>query len=106
MIDEVLCMAWIDLNTMQLMTTAYDISDIKTPYFLPPRRRHEISEESVKFIPLFYLPSIAAHSRLISSGKGLPVPYPIRRYNQHMGGSDENSQQRACYSFNRRSPRY
>ena len=105
-VDEVLCMAWVDLNTVQLMTTAYDISDIKTPYFLPPRRRHGIPEESVEFISPPYLPSIAAHSRLISSEKGLPVPYPIRRYNQHMGGSDGNAQQRACYTFDRKSPRY
>ena len=105
-IDEVLCMAWVDFNTVQLMTTAYDISDIKTPYFLPFRRRHGIPEESVEFIPPPYLPSIAAHSRLISSEKGLPIPYPIRRYNQHMKNSDGNAQQRACYSFNKRSPRY
>ena len=107
--EEILCMAWVDLNTVQLMTTAYDISDIKTPYFLPPRRRHGIPEDSVIFIPSVYLPSIAAHS-LINSTKssetGLPIPYPIRRYNQYMGGSDGNAQQRAAYSFDRRSPRY
>ena len=89
-----------------MMTTAYDISDIKTLYFLSPRRRHEIPEKSVEFISPLYLSSIAAHSRLISSEKDLSVLYSIRRYNQHMRSSDENAQQRACYSFNRRSPRY
>ena len=105
-VDEVLCMAWIDLNTVQMMTTAYSISDIKTLYFLPPRRRHDIPEESVISLPPPYLPSIAAHSRLISTEKGLPILLSIRRYNQHMRGSDGNAQQRACYTFDRKSSRY
>ena len=104
-IDEVLCMTWIDFNTVQLMTTAYDISDIKILYFLPPRRRHEIPEESVIFRSSLYLSSIAAHSRLISE-KDLFVFYSIRCYNQHMRGSNENAQQRVCYFFDRRSSRY
>ena len=91
---------------MQMMTTAYDIFDIKTFYFLSFRRRHEISEKSVEFIFSFYLSSIAAHSRFIFSEKDFSVLYSIRRYNQHMRGSDENAQQRACYSFNKRSFRY
>lgn len=106
--DEVLCMAWVDNNTVQLMTTAYDISDIDTPYLLPPKRRLNIPEDSVQYLPPPYLPSIAAHSILTnqSDQSGLPVPYPIKKYNLHMGGSDGNAQQRATYSFDRRSPKY
>ena len=91
---------------MQLMTTAYDISDIKIFYFLSFRRRHEIPEKSVEFIFSLYLSFIAAHLRLISFEKDLSILYSIRRYNQHMRGSDGNAQQRACYSFNRKSSRY
>ena len=78
---------------MQLMTTAYDISDIKTLYFLSFRRRHEISEKSIEFISSLYLSFIAAHSRFISFEKDLFIFYLIRRYNQHMRDSDENAQQ-------------
>ena len=107
-VDGVLCMAWVDLNTVQLMTTAYNISDIKTSYFLPPRRRHGIPEDSVISVSSsVYLSSIAAHSLINSTSEtGLSIPYPIRRYNQYMGGSNENAQQRAVYFFNRRSSRY
>ena len=107
--EKILCMIWVDLNTMQLMTTAYDISDIKTSYFLPSKRRHDISEDSVIFVSSVYLSSIAAHSlinSIKSSETGLSIPYPIRRYNQYMRGSDENAQQRAVYFFDRRLPRY
>ena len=83
------------------MTTAYNIFDIKTLYFLSFKRRHEIFEKSVIFRFLFYLSSIAAHSSFISK-KSLFVLYSIKRYNQHMRDSDENAQQRACYLFNKK----
>ena len=90
---------------MQLMTTAYDISDIKILFFLSFRRRHEISEKSIIFRSFFYLSFIAAHSRFISE-KDLSVLYSIRCYNQHMKNSNENAQQRICYFFDKRSSRY
>ena len=54
-VDGVLCMAWVDLNTVQLMTIAYNISDIKTSYFLSSKRRHGIPEDSVISVPPAYL---------------------------------------------------
>ena len=87
---------------MQLMTTAYDISDIKILFFLSFKRRHEISEKSVIFKFSFYLSFIAAHSRFISE-KNLSVLYSIRCYNQHMRDSNENAQQKVCYFFDRKS---
>lgn len=66
-VDNVLCMTWVDMNTVQLMTTAYNASDISTPYFLPPRRRHGIPENSIQTIPLPYLPSVVAHTTLFCS---------------------------------------
>ena len=105
-IDEVLCMIWVDLNTMQLMTIAYNISDIKTSYFLSFRRRHDISENSVIFVSSVYLSFIATHSLIRSTETDLSISYSIRRYNQYMNDSNENAQQRAVYFFNRRSFRY
>ena len=107
-IDEMLCMIWVDLNTMQLMTIAYNISDIKTSYFLSSKRRHDISENSVIFVSFsVYLSSIAAHSLInCISETDLSISYSIKRYNQHMNDSNENAQQRAVYFFNRRSFRY
>lgn len=79
--DEVLCLAWVDNNTVQLMTTAHSISEVNTPHFLPPKRRHGIPANSVKHLPPPYLPSIAAHSPILfnqSGQSGLPIPYPIK----------------------------
>lgn len=106
--DEVLCMAWVNNNTVQSMTTAYDISDINTSYFLPPKCRHGISENSIQNLPPPYIPFIIAYFILFdqSGQSGLPVSYPIRKYNLHMGGSDGNAQQRAVYNFDKRSPKY
>lgn len=105
--QDVLCMAWVDLNTAQLMTTAYGISDVKTSCFLSPKKRSGIPGNAVQVIPPSYLPSIASHSRIdpASFNMGLPVPYPIRQYNKYMGGSNGNAQQRATYTLNRRSSR-
>ena len=94
---------------MQLMTTVYDISDIKTSYFLSFKRRHDISQNSVIFVFSVYLSSIAIHSlmnSIKSSETDLSISYSIRRYNQYMRNSDENAQQRAVYFFDRRSSRY
>ena len=94
---------------MQLMTTAYNIFNIKTSYFLSFKRRHDISENSVIFVFLVYLSFIATHS-LINSIKSfetnLSISYSIRRYNQYMKNSNENAQQRAVYLFDKRSFRY
>ena len=104
--NEVLCMIWVDFNTMQLMTIVYNISDIKTSYFLSFRRRHDISENSVIFVSSVYLSFIATHSLIRSTETDLSISYSIRRYNQYMNDSNENAQQRAVYFFNRRSFRY
>ena len=107
--EKILCMIWVNLNTMQLMTTAYDIFDIKISYFLSFKRRHDISENSVIFVFPVYLSSIATHS-LINSIKSfetdLSIFYTIRWYNQYTRDSDENAQQRTVYSFDRQSSRY
>ena len=106
--DDVLCMVWVDLNTVQLMTTAYSLSDVETSDFLSPKKRHGIPKNSIKQITPPYLPSIAAHTVTFGSdvSEGLPIPYPIREYNKYMGGSDGNAQQREVYTLDRRFSRY
>ena len=86
--NEVFCLTWVDNNTVQLMTTAYSISDIDNTHYLHPNKRHQIRANSVKKVPRPYLPSTTAHSTLIdqSDRMGLPLPSPIRQYNLHMGG--------------------
>ena len=78
--DVVLCMAWVDNNTAQLMTTAYGISDIETLRFLHPKKRHGIPKNSVQYVPPPYLPSIAAHFILLDqsdrSGFIIAITYP------------------------------
>ena len=64
MIDKMLCMIQIDLNTMQLIITAYDIFDIKIFYFLSFKRRHEISEKSVEFF-VFFICHLSQHIHVL-----------------------------------------
>lgn len=108
-VDKIMCMSWVDNNSVQLMSTNHSIDDFSREYFMDARRRNGIPPDSAK---LRYLPSIAAHSTVLSGQVNtlcpfaLPVPTPIHDYNLHMGGSDGNAQQRAYYTSNRRSDRY
>ena len=89
---DILCMAWVDLNTVQFMTTVHTNEDLKTSFYKNSRRRH----------------GIPANSRVIvdDEEEKLPFPMPIVEYNQHMGGSDGNAQHRAYYSPQRSDRRY
>ena len=66
---------------MQLMTTAYNIFDIKIFYFLSLKRRHKVFENLIEFISFFYLTFITVYSRFIFFEKDFFVLYSIRRYN-------------------------
>ena len=88
---EVLCMAWVDLNTVQYMTTTHTIDGMKIMEHKDAKRRHGIPKLSQ---------IIHDHEAL------LPFPIPIVEYNHHMGGSDGNAQQRSYYSSHRPDSRY
>ena len=89
---DILCMAWVDLNTLQLLTTVHTIEDLKTSFYKNSRRHHGIPAKSRVFVD--------------DEEEKLPFPMPIVEYNQHMGGSDGNAQQRAYYSSQRSDRRY
>jgi hypothetical protein len=86
-IDEgdVLCMTWVDLNTVQFMTTMHTIDDLKKVTYKNAERRHGIFNAANPAI-------------LIDETLKIPFPTPIVEYNTHMRGSDGNAQQRAYYS--------
>ena len=108
--DEVLCMGWVDNNGVQYMTTGHSPQDLNEIHYINPYKRHGIPETSLQpIVP--YFPSTLAHfspspNQAVQWPLGLPIPAPIREYNLYMGGSDGNAQQRAVYSYDRRTDRY
>ena len=108
--DEVLCMGWVDNNGVQYMTTGHSTQDLDEKHYINPYKRHGIPETFLQPI-VSYFSFILAHSSFLLNQAiqwplGLPIPAPIREYNLHMGGSDGNAQQRAVYSYERRTDRY
>ena len=93
---DILCMAWVDLNTVQFMTTIHTIEDVKNDVYKDPRRSHGIPSDS----------TVVVENEDETGDKKLPFPTPIVDYNQHMGGSDGNAQQRSYYSPERSDSRY
>lgn len=89
---NILAMAWVDLKTVQLMTTIHTVEEMKTDFYKNARRRHEIPTNSTVTVE--------------EEEEKLPFPLPIVEYNQHMGGSDGNAQQRSYYSPVRSDRRY
>jgi hypothetical protein len=88
---DVLCMAWVDLNTVQYMTTIHTIDEMKEIIYNDSKRRHGV--------PKSVICTIDEESKL-------PFPAPIVEYNHYMGGSDGNAQQRSYYSCQRPDSRY
>ncbi len=84
---DILCMAWVDLNTVQYMTTFHTIDEMKTIVYKDANRR--------KGVP-----------KSVICDEKLSFPVSIVEYNRHMGGSDGNAQQRAYYSPHRSDSRY
>ena len=90
---DVLCMAWVDLNTVLFMTTNHTVDEMTAMVHKDARRRHGIPESAVCIANEEEIPK-------------LPFPAPIVEYNTHMGGSDGNAQQRSYYSPHRPDSRY
>jgi hypothetical protein len=88
---DILCMAWVDLNIVQFMTIIHTVDDLKAVSYKNIRRRHGIPSNS---------------GVVIDEVTKLSFPEPIVDYNQHMGGSDGNAQQRSYYCPERSDRRY
>ena len=88
---DILCMAWVDLNTVQCMTTVHTEEEMQRPVFKNAKRRRGVSGTAISHI---------------DGAEKLPFPTPIVDYNKHMGGSDGNAQQRAYYHPRRPDRRY
>ena len=88
---DILCMAWVDLNTVQYMITVYTPDEMKVSIWKDAKRRHGISKTAI------------SHVDGVSK---LPFSALIVEYNSHMGGSDGNAQQRAYYSPHSSDRRY
>ena len=81
---DILCMAWVDLNTVQYMTTCHTVDGMKTIIYKDEKRRHGIPKTSVVFD--------------VNKTPKLLLPMPIVEYSTYMGGSDGNAQQSSDYS--------
>ena len=86
-------MAWVDVNTVQFMTTNHSIDKMKEVVYKSAKRQHGV-------------PSSAIHIAEDEANSKLPFPAPVVEYNTHMGGSDGNAQQRSYYSPHRPNRRY
>ena len=89
---DILYMAWVDLNTVQYMTTCHIFAEMKTIIYKDEKCRHVIPKTSVVFDE--------------NETPKLSFPMPIVEYNTYMGGSDGNAQQRSYYSSHRANSRY
>ena len=91
--SQVLCFVWQDLGTTQIMTTVHSASNLEKLEFIPKEIRQGIIPNDSML-------------QLTNGNMALPIPFPIRKYNKHMGGSDANSQCRSYYSADTCSFRY
>jgi hypothetical protein len=84
---DVLCMTWVDNNTVKYMATIHTIDEMKKVMYKNAKFRNEVPKSVI-------------------CDEKLPFPAPIVEYNQHMSGSDGNAQQRAYYTSRRSDSRY
>ena len=97
--EDVLCLAWQDNNTVQMMTTIHTPDELHQYYLIEEAKRVDIPKNK----------AVIAKSEdqgLPSGQLGLPVPLPPHEYNLHMGGSDSSAQVRQYYECTIRSNRY
>ena len=80
--ENMLCMAWVDLNTMQFMTINYSVDEMKETVLTNAKCRHGISNSII----------------IKKENLKLLFSAPIVEYNMHIGGSDGNAQQKIYYS--------
>ena len=97
-VEDVLCLAWQDNNTVQLMTTVHTPSEMEAYDIVSKTKRHGIpaktSIERARNLSFYTLPSVYANSQPYIE-RGLPFPTAVQLYNKHIGGSDGNAQARA-----------
>jgi hypothetical protein len=67
---DVLCMAWVNLNTVQYMTTMHTIDEMQMLIFKDAKRLNRVPKSVV-------------------SDEKIPFPTPIVEYNHYMRGSGD-----------------
>ena len=96
--DKILCLAWVDNNTVQYITTGYGPEDIQKPHWLNPYKRHQIPPTSWQQVPL--------EDKIGPDGKpdprilwieALKIPHVIHKYNCNMNGIDRIAQMVTVY---------
>lgn len=96
--DEVLCMVWQNLNTVQLMTTCHSLEEINKNQLIRGLKRNGILLQSQISAPSSEVSDMQNQNS--QGSKNLPlILIPICDYKKNMDGSDGNAQIRQYYSF-------
>ena len=105
--DKILCLAWVDNNTVQYMTTGHSPEAVKEIWWLDPKKRHGIPSASWRTVPHDdrFGPDGEPDPR-IKWAEALPVPRIIHEYNCNMNGIDRIAQMVTVYQNYHRNQRY
>ena len=105
--DKILCLAWVDNNTVQYMTTGHAPEEVEITHWLHSAKRHQIPPTSKKPIPIEdKIGPDGEPDPRIPWHEGLPIPWLVREYNANMNGIDRIAQMVSVYYDERRNRRY
>lgn len=100
--DRILCLAWVDNNTVQYMTSGHAPEELADVYWMDPKKRHGVPVSAPESIP----EETQTQDSRIKWKTGLPVPWIVHEYNKNMNGVDRHAQMIASYADERTNLRY